>query len=579
MDRSIVNKQKVWLTGFVLVIPLTSIGNTMLSAPVTTRSSQANGLPLPQSTLPHHHKTYQSPKAKHDIISKISDKTIGYKKNVKMSLSSKLVNSQREKDTILPKPANSKPNKVLLPNPSQTIFAIPAPKFTVSPVQSSHQALVKTVQEEINTPDFQSIEIPIQQPAPAETPSAARTTGQQASTNQDLASGASAEAQQNKKSSLADRIKIDGFAQAGGSSGNMRTNPATGDSVEYNIPEKGAVTNRLRFNPNTLAGIQLTGKITDQFNAVIQLVADGDDTNGNKAYRPDVPWAFLRFRLNQNAEWRVGRFRLPLFLYSKTQQVGFTYPWVFLPNEVYRIAPFENINGYESIYSINLGNTGWTGRLESFVGANSNELDLYTRGVVPGAGIAIPQGATARLDENQIYGGAISLSNINFKLRGAYFHTKITGFLPNFVVPGVGSTRLNLFNNAPVSLYSVSAKADYHHVIAIAEYGHRDVPVQLASFSGYYFLIGYHYKQFLPYFTYARIANTNKMRQLEQPFSEFIQSQFSYTLGLDYYLNSHLVAKGSISQINPFDGGNGLFTANPGRRHVYIYGLEIDATF
>ena len=135
------------------------------------------------------------------------------------------------------------------------------------------------------------------------------------------------------------RFHINGFVSVGVSKGNME------NGVDYVIPGHGALTNNVTFAPSSLLGLELTADMAHNLSAVVQLVADGDDTNGNNPYSVNVEWAFLRFRPNPSTTIIAGRYRLPTFLYSQTEQVGYTYPWMFLPVEVYRIVPFNNANG------------------------------------------------------------------------------------------------------------------------------------------------------------------------------------------------------------------------------------------
>lgn len=382
------------------------------------------------------------------------------------------------------------------------------------------------------------------------------------------------------------RIQINGFISAGSSKTNANNtavvNTPLGPTfvpVTYRIPSHGAIGDSWNFNASSLVGIQISGRITNFLSAVVQLVADGDNTNGNKPYRVQAEWAFIRTQVGQNFQTRAGRFRLPAFLYSETQQVGYTYPWIFLPNEVYRIIPSENINGVDFIYTLPLGNTGWNIEFQPYYGAESSEFDLFTRGatVLNGVVVTVPQGKTADFDERNIYGAVISFANPYFLIRGTYIHTQISAFIPDFVVPFVGEVSVPLFNKQGASFYSLGGRMDWHRILLVAEFAHRTTPPQIASLTGYYVMLGVHLGEFLPNITFADIHTTNTNELLSQPVSEFPQNQHSYTLGLAYHINSNIVAKTSVSLIRP--SGNGLFNANPGKKTVYLYGFSLDAIF
>ncbi len=362
------------------------------------------------------------------------------------------------------------------------------------------------------------------------------------------------------------RIKINGFLSAGASK--------TDTAANYNIPGHGSINNKFNFTTNSLAGIQITGNMTQQLSAVIQLVADGDDINGNSPYRINAEWAFLRYAPFESLQFRAGRFRIPAFMYSNTEEIGYTYPWVFLPPEVYRIVPFDNMNGFDMISTVNLGNSGWYLQLQPFVGQNQSKFDLYTN--APAA--LLPPGTTATFDENDIIGGVVTLGNQYLTLRGNYTRVRLNGYIPNLST--VGGQQVNLFNNQETNFYSLGAKFDYQNVLMVGEYAHRETPDQIASLTGYYGMVGYRIGKLLPNFTYARLRTTNAAQLLvTQPFAELPQDQYSYTLGAAYYINSNLVAKVGVSQITPTNGTNGLFQTAPGDRHVYLYSVSLDAIF
>ena len=352
------------------------------------------------------------------------------------------------------------------------------------------------------------------------------------------------------------RIHINGFLSAGGAS--------TNTSADYLVPSHGTIDNHFNFAANSLIGLQFTADLARSLQVVTQFVADGDDTNGNVAYRVNAEWAYLRYSVTPGFQVRTGRFRLPAFLYSETQQVGYSYPWVQLPNEVYRIVPFENLNGLDFIYRYTLGQSGWTLMAQPFYGANSNSFTIFNAANV--------NGITLRFKEEDLKGIVASVGNSSFTLRGTYADLKLTGFIPG------GPT---LFSSDSTEYYSVGMKWTIaHHLLLISEYADRETPSQIASLIGYYGTIGYRLGKFTPIFTYARIKTTNADRLTIAPLtSERPQDQQSYTLGFDYTFNSNMDIKASIAQIAPLNGTFGLFTSDPGRRHITLYGVSLNAIF
>ncbi len=54
-------------------------------------------------------------------------------------------------------------------------------------------------------------------------------------------------------------------------------------------------------------------------------------------WKGNLEWAYLSFAAAQGLTLRAGRLRLPIYMYSETLDVGFTHPWLRLPDETRRI--------------------------------------------------------------------------------------------------------------------------------------------------------------------------------------------------------------------------------------------------
>jgi hypothetical protein len=352
------------------------------------------------------------------------------------------------------------------------------------------------------------------------------------------------------------RININGFLSAGASS--------TNTSANYVVPGHGEIDNHWNASANSLVGLQFTAQLANSLQAVTQLIATGDNTNGDIAYRVNAEWAFLRFSYSSNYQVRIGRFRIPTFLYSETEQVGYSYPWVQLPNEVYRIVPFDNINGVNILYRHPLGNSGWNLTIEPFYGSNDSKFTIHNQ--------AAPTGVDVDFREDALKGGVVSVGNDNMTVRGTYATLKLTGQIPGQVKP--------LFSSDTTTYLDVALKWNVRHFIVQGEYARRSTPSQIAALTGYYGSIGWRIGKLTPIFTYAHIKTTNAHELALNPLSsELPQDQQSYTLGLDYTLNTNLASKISVSQITPLNGTSGLFDSNPRRKHILLYGVSLDAIF
>ena len=351
------------------------------------------------------------------------------------------------------------------------------------------------------------------------------------------------------------RIQLNGFLSAGTS---RSTAP---DNVDYIVPERGTIGNTTTFNPNSLLGLQINVDITNKLAAVGQLVASGDNSNGNTPYDVSSSWAFLRYDYNPSLQIETGRFRMPLFIYSPTQQVGYSYSWIFLPNEVYRMVPFQDMNGITALYHTPLGQSNWTLNLQPFYGATSSQYTIYGANQA-GNNLNYSEGILTNFNENNISGLSVDIGTQNVTWHAAYTYLSLQTLNSSTVV-----------STDDVSFYDLGVKATLNNWQLTSEYAHRSVPDSIAELTGYYASVGYRWDKLLPSFTYAHLTTDN------EPSTEYLQDQDSFTLGINYYKNSRVMYKFSVSDVIPSGGDDvGLFTGDT-QGNVIIYGAQANVIF
>lgn len=365
------------------------------------------------------------------------------------------------------------------------------------------------------------------------------------------------------------RVQINGFLTAGAL--------GTNNGAYYQIPGYGNVRNDYNFAAASRIGLQVTGNILHNVAVVGQFVADGDDTQGHRTFNVTADWAYIRYNPRPEIQLRAGRFRLPTLFYSENAEVGYTYPWIVLPNEVYGILPITNLNGVSSIGSMALGQSNWTLRSQTFFGSASNRAAIYNT-----YNPNFLSGSFVNYTQNDVYGSSLSIGNPYFELRGLYMSFETTAQAPvlNLFCPnGTRQALCTLANNVNSSFYSLGAKVDIDHFLLLGEYAHRQIAALITSIDSYYVMAAYQFRGFMPNLTYSSASTTNP-RTLINTLGQFPIDQDTWTLGLNYTINSNLMAKMSLSAIQPLDGTFGFFNTNPGRnRTIMMYGASLDAIF
>lgn len=65
--------------------------------------------------------------------------------------------------------------------------------------------------------------------------------------------------------------------------------------------------------------------------------------------------AYLAWRVNDNLTLRAGRVGTPIYMYSETLNIGFSYPWLRLPEEVYGLVQMSNHDGGDILFNYTTG--------------------------------------------------------------------------------------------------------------------------------------------------------------------------------------------------------------------------------
>lgn len=133
-------------------------------------------------------------------------------------------------------------------------------------------------------------------------------------------------------------VDISGFLSVGGGMVDDET------SISYD----GYDEEDLTFDRNLL-GLQVTGQVNEKISATAQLIARSE-----KDYEVTAEWAYLTWQASDNGKVRAGRLRTPLYMYSDSLDVGYSYPWISAPNEVYYL-PFNNVDGVDYYLTAALG--------------------------------------------------------------------------------------------------------------------------------------------------------------------------------------------------------------------------------
>jgi hypothetical protein len=121
-------------------------------------------------------------------------------------------------------------------------------------------------------------------------------------------------------------------------------------------------------------GAQLDLQLDRRWSAVLQVVSE---QNLDRAYRPRIDWANVKYQLTPDLALRAGRIALPVFLAADYRKVGYAYAWVRPPVEIYGAQPLDSSDGADLTWRFGTGQVRNT--TQAFFGRKSMGLTPTTR--------------------------------------------------------------------------------------------------------------------------------------------------------------------------------------------------------
>jgi len=319
------------------------------------------------------------------------------------------------------------------------------------------------------------------------------------------------------------------------------------------------VTDDIRFDNDSKFGLQVTADVAENMQAVAQILASGSDEN----FDMDVEWAYLDWSLNDTVSLRGGKVKEPVFLISDYIEVGYAYPWIRPPQEVYRNNPITTINGMQALIQTDVGGMGLT--VQPYLGTNNEE--------VPGQ-----PGLT--FDASNFYGAAIQLASRSFTFQISYLTTDVavsgsTGLVSSAGQPATFSAPVPFSSEGTATLTSAGFSTDINNFVLYTEYVTRDIEAETAvpmdslfpDQDAWYVTFGYRMGKFLPHLTVANseatpLPGASPGQATPAPGV----SQDSITLGMRYEINDSAAFKFEVQSIEPdstIGGSTGHFSALP----------------
>ncbi|HAT29776.1 MAG TPA: hypothetical protein DCW29_02635 [Janthinobacterium sp.] len=240
-------------------------------------------------------------------------------------------------------------------------------------------------------------------------------------------------------------------------------------------------------------GAQLDLNLNKQWSAVLQMISEQALDN---SYRPIVEWANIKYQVTPELSVRLGRIALPMFLAADYRKVGYAYPWVRTPVEVYGAIPISNSDGIDASYH-------WSS------GAVKHVTQVFY------GGSDIKLSGTARAEARGLAGVSDSADYGALSLRANVLSTNLTVDLARPLFDAF--QRFGARGDAIAAQYDVNHKRalgvsvgfnyDPGNWFLMGELGRLNAKSFLGDKTAMYASAGYRYRGFTPYLAYARVKS------------------------------------------------------------------------
>ncbi|WP_125721361.1 hypothetical protein [Pseudoalteromonas rubra] len=172
----------------------------------------------------------------------------------------------------------------------------------------------------------------------------------------------------------------------------------------------GQYDNDITFNAESILAVQAVVDLNEKFSVTAQLVAKGVDD-----FEPEFDWYYVTYQASDQLTLMAGRRNIPMYYFSEFSEVGYAYPWMRPPSNLYwwQVTQF---NGVHAMYDFELGD--YSNTLTFFYGneySDDNVEMLYYDKLYGGNARTVNEFWT------DITGMNWNISGDNFDLRFVYF--------------------------------------------------------------------------------------------------------------------------------------------------------------
>ena len=287
--------------------------------------------------------------------------------------------------------------------------------------------------------------------------------------------------------SSASAIQFDGFLTAGAAwHDDENKNRYVGS-----LGDRG-IQNDASFETDTRFGLQISSDIAENMSVVSQILGTG--VNGN--FDAIIEWAYIDYKATDWLSIHAGKIKQPVYLVNDYVEVGYAYPWIRPPVEVYYLNnPLNTVNGIEFLFQFPVGPGVLS--LQPYFGSNRDDIPNT--------------GGVGFFEAEKIRGIDVKYSGKGYTAHASSFACDVKVYGNMYDVPtGFGfPVDIDLNGKGKCEVNSAGFNLDVANVVMYAEWQKRLTDETLSRPFGdqmaWYTTLGYRFGKWLPHVTYAVI--------------------------------------------------------------------------
>jgi hypothetical protein len=226
--------------------------------------------------------------------------------------------------------------------------------------------------------------------------------------------------------------------------------------------------NQWSMKNESKVGFQLDADLDSDLSATLQFMARGKDD-----FNAELEWGYISYQLTDTSDLKFGKLRLPIYYYSSSLDVGFSYEWIRPPEDVYSL-PISSFEGLDYSNAFELGE--WNAYSQFFFG--SNRKDIVT---------------SSDIDLTQVAGAVFEIGHDWFNTRLSATNGKVEG----------------LTTQSDINYYSIAFFAELSEIMLFTEFTLADITSQYSvltadeEIKSYLISASYALNTLTPYLTYS----------------------------------------------------------------------------